>query len=130
MGRWRLKLLVMLIVYAAGFATAVYVLAPVQTTQPGSIEPGAGGWSQNAQAMIDQSLMDFEKRGQKPVAGSPKTWTQYIEYSPPERTAIPASVHRGSRMIRRWDSLSIHSAIASAGVCWPTARFSPIASNR
>lgn len=33
MGRWRSKLLLSLIVYAAGFATAIYVLAPSQTTE-------------------------------------------------------------------------------------------------
>ncbi len=35
MGRWRSKLLLTLIVYGAGFATAVYVLSPPEATAAG-----------------------------------------------------------------------------------------------
>ena len=40
MGRWRTKLLWCLIVYGAGFATAVYVLAPSPDAASNSTEPG------------------------------------------------------------------------------------------
>lgn len=53
MGRWRTKLLMTLIVYAAGFATAVYVLAPAPGQAQTSAAQTTDGWSHNAQAMID-----------------------------------------------------------------------------
>ena len=57
MGRWRRKLLISLIVYSAGFASAVYMLAPSsahassETTQMAS----ASGWSANAGTWIDKA---------------------------------------------------------------------------
>lgn len=52
MGRWRSKLLLSLIVYAAGFATAIYVLSPPQATEtkPGETKATTiSQWAPNAE---------------------------------------------------------------------------------
>jgi hypothetical protein len=56
MGRWRRKLLLSLIVYCAGFATAVYVLAPSSAQASETTHTAAAaGWSANAETWIDKA---------------------------------------------------------------------------
>ena len=46
MGRWRGKILFALILYAAGFATAIYMLAPADLQAAGG-QNGRAGWSRD-----------------------------------------------------------------------------------
>ena len=57
MGRWRRKLLLSLIIYSAGFASAVYVLAPssAQASSDSSRATASSGWSANAETWIDKA---------------------------------------------------------------------------
>lgn len=49
MGRWRGKVLFALILYAAGFVTAIYVLAP-SDLQAANSRNGQSGWAQEGTA--------------------------------------------------------------------------------
>lgn len=77
MGQWRGKVLFMLIVYAAGFATALYVLAPAeaqaadgengvfagsleQTARCGSVEMPA--WAASARAGMNKAVSFAEEK--------------------------------------------------------------------
>ena len=76
MGQWRGKLLLMLIVYAAGFATALYVPAPAEQTavcgadgvgsetQDRTARDGfkAHPWAASAKAGMDQAFSFAEEQ--------------------------------------------------------------------
>ncbi|MCI0498500.1 MAG: hypothetical protein L0Y36_02310 [Planctomycetales bacterium] len=59
MGRWRSKILFSLILYSAGFITAVYFLTPVSAqASPDSQAGELSGWSQNAHSAVGGNTSD------------------------------------------------------------------------
>lgn len=94
MGRWRGRLLFALILYSAGFLTAIYVLAPSDLQASGS-RNGLSGWSQDG--TTERNGFDSQAMAASVKAGLSKTMSfaeeQAVRLAETIKTQMAQSAH-------------------------------------